>query len=182
MGLCNDNLWGYTTDIISKYQVRWLEAAIVSPCWTSMMVFYVEGDGGHLFGEELNNQKYRTMVRGSCVSYMMPWDDIVRELRENYLDPKLLDVPRRQECLKYLLRVHLTVAGQNLDKHIKQLRVRPFVLLLLLDFLIDRQHEVFRGKGSPSELKELMRKVVAAEYPEHESHLPLAERQGQKGM
>ena len=37
MGLCNDNLWGYVTDIIAKYQVRWLEAAIVSPCWTSML-------------------------------------------------------------------------------------------------------------------------------------------------
>ena len=62
MGLCNDNLWGYTTDIIWRYKVRWLEAAIVSPCWTSMMVFYVEGDGGHLFNEELSNQRYRTKV------------------------------------------------------------------------------------------------------------------------
>ena len=51
-GLCNDNLWGYTTEIISRYKVRWPEAAIVCPCWTSMLVFYVEGDGGHLFGEE----------------------------------------------------------------------------------------------------------------------------------
>ena len=28
MALCNDNFWGYTTDIISRYQVRWIEAAI----------------------------------------------------------------------------------------------------------------------------------------------------------
>ena len=46
MGLCNDNLWGYTTSIIYQYKVRWLEAAIVSPAWTSMLVYYVEGDGG----------------------------------------------------------------------------------------------------------------------------------------
>ncbi len=32
MVLCNDNLWGYTTDLIAKYRVRWIEAAIVSPC------------------------------------------------------------------------------------------------------------------------------------------------------
>ena len=72
----------------------------------------------------------------------------------------------------------MTVAGQDLHKHIKQLRVRPYVLLLLLDFLIDRQHEVFHDKGSPAELKQLMRKVVAEEYPETEGHLPKKERQG----
>ena len=179
MVLCNDNLWGYTTDIISKYQVCWLEAAIVSPTWTSMMMFFVEGDGGHLFGEVLNAQRYRVKVRGSCVSYLMPWEDIIRELRENYLDANLLNIPRKQECLWYMLRVHLNVAGQNLHKYIKQLRVRPYVLLLLLDFLIDRQHEIFRGKGSPAELKQLMRKVVAAEYPEREGHLPPRDRQGE---
>ena len=48
MGLCNDNLWGYTCPLIYKYKVRWLEAAIVTPCWTSFLVYYVEGDQGHL--------------------------------------------------------------------------------------------------------------------------------------
>ena len=38
MGLCNDNFWGFTSDIIYKYRVRWIEAAIVSPCWTTMLV------------------------------------------------------------------------------------------------------------------------------------------------
>ena len=178
MALCNDNLWGYTTDIIATYRVTWLEAAVVNPCWTSMLVFHVEGDGGHLFGEELNKQKYRTSVRGSCVSYLMPWEDIIRELRENYLDTDLLELPRRQSCLKYLLRVHLNVAGQNLEKHLRQLRVRPFVLLLLLDFLIQRQHELFRNKGSPEELRRKMRRIVQEEYPETEAHVPEGLRQG----
>ena len=31
MAVCNDNFWGYTTDIIAKYRVRWIEAAIVLP-------------------------------------------------------------------------------------------------------------------------------------------------------
>ena len=53
MVLCNDNLWGYTTDLIAKYQVRWIEMAIVSPCWTSMLVYYVEEDRGHLMNEEV---------------------------------------------------------------------------------------------------------------------------------
>ena len=76
----------------------------------------------------------------------MPWEDILRELRDNYLDKDFLDIPRREASLKYILRVHLNVAGQNMEKHIKQLRVRPFVRLLLLEFLIGRQHVAFKGK------------------------------------
>ena len=83
MGLCSDNIWGYSTDLVAKYKGRWLEAAIETPVWTSMMVFYVEGDGGHLFDEQLNEPRWRTSVRGSCISYMMPWDDIIRELLKN---------------------------------------------------------------------------------------------------
>ena len=56
-----------------------------------------------------------------------------------------------------MLRVHLSVNGLDFQKHLKQVHVRPFVPLLLLDFLIDRNHEVFRGKGSSLELKEKMR-------------------------
>ena len=71
MGLCNDNLWGYTTDVISKYQVRWIETAIVSPCWTTMLVYYVEGDRGHLMGEEVGQQQFRTKVRSTSCSFHM---------------------------------------------------------------------------------------------------------------
>ena len=178
MGLCNDNLWGYTTALISKYQVRWLEAAIVTPAWTSMIVFYVEGDRGHLFDEKLNEQRWRTMVRGSCISYMMPWEDILRELRENCEDVNLCELPRKSACLKYLMRVHLNVAGTDMDKHMKALKVRPFVLIRLLEFLIDNGHEAFQGKGSPHDLKAKMRAAVAKEYAETEGHLPEEFREG----
>ena len=45
MALCNDNMWGYTTSIIVQHKVRWIEAAAVLPCWTSMIVYYVEDPG-----------------------------------------------------------------------------------------------------------------------------------------
>ena len=66
----------------------------------------------------------------------------------------------------------------DLKRHLRQLHVRPYVLLLLLDFLIDRNHEVFRGKGSALELKEKMREAVARQYPERESQLPDEARNG----
>ena len=52
MVLANDSWWGYTSCLLFKYQVTWLEAAIFQPCWTSMLVCYVEGDEGHLLGEQ----------------------------------------------------------------------------------------------------------------------------------
>ena len=39
MCLANDNLWGYSSDIIVRYKVRWIEAVVVSPCWTNIIVF-----------------------------------------------------------------------------------------------------------------------------------------------
>ena len=102
MVLCNDNFWGYTTDILYRYQVRWIEAAIVNPIWTTMLVYYVEGDYGHLMNEEMGQQKYRTVVRGSCCSFHMPWEDILEELREKALDEDFKEIPRPQECLKYM--------------------------------------------------------------------------------
>ena len=178
MALCNDNFWGYTTELIAKYRVRWIEAAIVSPCWTAMLVFYVEGDWGHLMNEEMGAQKHRTAVKGSCFSFHMPWEDILDTLHQSCEDKDLTVLPRDEECLKYMLRLHLKVGGVDFATHLKQVHVRPFILVLLLHWLIDQGHEVFRGKGSAQVLKERMRKAVQQRYPETERNTPVGERQG----
>ena len=98
----------------------------------------------------------------------MPWEDILEDLKRNCSDRDLTEIPRPEECLKYLLRVHLNVNGLDFKKHLKQLHVRPFVLIALLDFFIDRNHEVFRGKGSAVELRARMREAVSRHYPETE--------------
>ena len=98
MVICNGNFWGYTTDLIAKYQVRWIEMATVNPCWTSMLVYYVEEDRGHLMNEEVGQQKFRTVVRGSCCSFAMPWEDILGDLKI-CLDEVLMEIPRPQACL-----------------------------------------------------------------------------------
>ena len=178
MALSNDNFWGYTTDIITRFQVRWIEAAIVTPCWTNMLVYYVEGDRGHLMNEIQGKQSFRTVVRGSCISYPMPWEDVLESLEQNLVDRDLLQVPHPEKCVKYMLRVLLRVNGFDFKKHLKQVMVRPCVLVELLDFLILKNHEVFRGKGSAKDLRERMRKAVERQYPETEAHKPLSERVG----
>ena len=165
MVLANDNFWGYTSDLIFRYKVRWLEAAIVQPCWTSMLVCYVEGDYGHLMNEELQQQQFRTKVRGSAYSFHMPWEQILEELRQHCLGEELEPIPRKAECLKYILRVHLRIDKYSMEKVLRQLTVRPYVLLQLLYYLIDQNHAVFRGRGSAQQLRERMRAAVQREYP-----------------
>ena len=80
MALGNDNMWGYVTSLIARYKVRWIEMAAVIPCWTSMIVYYVEGDHGHTMTEHVGKASYRTAVRGHCYSFIMPWEDIVRSM------------------------------------------------------------------------------------------------------
>ena len=148
-------------------QVTYLEAAIVQPYWTSLLVCYVEGDSGHLLGEDAQQQKWRTRVRGTAHSFQMPWEDIVAELQDHCDNAAshLERLPLRPECLKYVLKVHLRVDKHNMSKVLRQLTVRPFVLLQLLYFLIEHNHEAFRNKGSVAMLREQMEKAVASYYP-----------------
>jgi hypothetical protein len=68
-----------------------------------------------------------------------------------------------------MLKVHLRVDRQNMAKVLRQLTVRPFVLIQLLYFLIEHNHEVFRNKGSMMELRQKMKEAVAKLYPTSDS-------------
>ena len=94
---------------------------------------------------------------------------IIEDLRRNCADKKVKQLPRPQAALKYMLRLHLNINGLDFSKHLKQVQVRPAVLLHLLHFLIDRNHEVFRGKGTAEELYAQVAQSVEAEYLEEDS-------------
>ena len=125
-------------------------------------------------------QSFFVILLGAAtlILVILPWEDILEELREKTLDKELQEIPRPQECLKYMWRAHVKVAGVDLKKQLKQVHVRPFVLVLLLDYLIEQRHEVFVGKGSAEELRQRMRAAVAREYPEQEADIPEEKRQG----
>jgi hypothetical protein len=176
--LGNDNYWGHTSEALYELNASWIEVAVASPCWTTMLVFYVEGDRGHLLGEKFTQQSWRTRVRGSACSFQMPWEDIVNDLQRNVEDKTVADIPRSAESLKYMLRVHLKIGNVDFAKKLKQLKVRPWVVLRLIYYLIDQNHAVFRGKGTAIVLKERMRTAVEREYPETEGHLPESAREG----
>ena len=89
MALCNDNFWGFVSDVIARLQVRWIEAAAIMPCWTNIVVFYVEGSRGHLMDETLFKGSHRTAVHGKVWSVHLPWEDVVRSLNETISDQEL---------------------------------------------------------------------------------------------
>ena len=103
-----------------------------------MIVYYIEADSGHLMNEVLKENHHRTALRGHAFSFIMPWEDIVKSLHQ-----RIKSIPRDPECLKYTLRLHLKVAGQDSHQHLKQVHLRPAILVLLLQELFSRKHEAF---------------------------------------
>ena len=80
MALSNDNFWGYMSAVVVKHEVRFIETLVAIPIWTTTSIFYVEGDRGHLLQEKLGQKRWRTAMRGYVSSFVMPWEDILRQL------------------------------------------------------------------------------------------------------
>ena len=66
----------------------------------------------------------------------------------------------------------------DFTKKLKQLHVRPHVVLLLLYFLIDSNHWVFQNKGTAEQLKKRKRTAALRVYPGTEGDKPQEERVG----
>ena len=77
-----------------------------------------------------------------------------------------------------MLRLHLKVAGQDFHQHLKQVHLRPGILVLLLEELFSRKHEAFLKSYPAQQMHMDWEQAVLEEYPEKEAHIPLAERRG----
>ena len=99
----------------------------------------------------------------------MPWETIVKDLEGKLRHKDFRFLPRDDECLAYLLSIHLKVAGRDFHEHLKQVHLRPFVLVLLLHELINKGYPVFRDSLPAHLLKEEVEKQVYKIYPETEN-------------
>ena len=179
MALCNDNFWGYATAIITRYKVRWIEMAAVLPVWTNMLVWHIEGDYGHVMREPVGNRAYRTAVRGHAFSFIMPWEDIVKCLDETIMsNDELALLPWDPEVMQNLVRIHLKVGDLDFEQYLKEVKIRPFVLVLLLRELVQRRHGPFADNPNAQKLMERMERAVAKRYPEREPDVPDEQKQG----
>ena len=117
-------------------------------------------------------------MKGHCFSFIMPWESIIKDLNQKVSAQDLAELPRDDECLSYLVRPHLKVAGKDFHQHLKQVHLRPFVLVLLLHELIDNGHPVYDASIPAAILKERVSEAVRQRYPETEERVPLEERKG----
>lgn len=117
----------------------------------------------------------------------MPWAQMLREYSHRLSKDDWAQLPRGLDCLQYLFRLHLKVAGTDLAKGLQQVRLRPCVLVHLLVWLWRIRPDLFTNatsimKRMANTADDAVRAVaearVHAEYPEHEGHLPEHERQG----
>ena len=115
--LANDNFYGFPSDIIVRYGVRWIELAAASPILNCIVCYYVEGDRGHLLDENVFQRKDPINVRGNAYSFAMPWDKIAAKLSQ-VVTGKVdwSELPQNEELLSRTVLFNLRIG--NVDSRI----------------------------------------------------------------
>ena len=151
--LANDNFWGYVTDILYKYRVRWIEAAAACPIFTALICYYVEGDRGHLLNAEQHRPQRAYAVRGNAYSFHMPWENIAHRLGQVLEEEDTTSLPHRAATLRSVVLFSLRIGDVvDLNKWLPQAKLRPYVVLKLLHALVDDKYPFPQCKGK-NELK-----------------------------
>ena len=133
--------WGYATDIIYKYRVRWIESAAACPVFTCLITYYVEGDRGHLMNVEHHRPNRAYAVRGNVYSFYMPWEEVASKLGNVLENDNLVVLPHTEETLASLVLFSLRIGDVvDLNKWMPQARLRPHVVLKLLEALVDAKY------------------------------------------
>ena len=64
--------------------------------------------------EVLKDAQHRTALRGHALTFIMPWEHVIKSLHQG-----VKSIPRDPECLKYMMRLHLKVAGYDFHNHLR---------------------------------------------------------------
>ena len=79
------------------------------------------------------------------------------------------------------MRLHMKVAGHDFHNHLRQVHLRPAILVLLLKELFTRKHEAFLHSAAGQTMNmdksvQQMEADVYKLYPETEGDIPLSRR------
>ena len=113
--------------------------------------------------ETLHRADQRLAIRGNVSAVSLPWEQIYGKFADMTPEQQLATLPHALPALRSM--IHLTVKGML---HAGA-RVRPWVVVALLDHLVDLAHPMFEGyDGTPAELKALFRAKVNQQYGKDE--------------
>jgi len=144
MALANDHWYGYVQDVIARYDARWIECACASLCWTTLITYQLEEPHGHLMNESMQGARGRTAARGNVFSFMMPWEDILKNLRQAQDKSVSVALPNDGAVLAVLVRVHIIGGSIDVTKHLRDVHLRVHVVLSMLQELIARGFPGYR--------------------------------------
>ena len=153
--LTNDNWLGYPTELLYRHRVRWVEAAAACPVWTSVVCFYLEQDRGHLLEEDIHKAEHRVAIRGNVSSFSMPWEDIMATLDPTHQGHRTWEsLPHSPATLQALVKI--TVKGTRYNEALEWVsgaKIRPWVVIALLQHLVDLGHPICQDRDSPDQDK-----------------------------
>jgi len=144
MALANDHWYGYVQDVIARYDARWIECACASLCWTTLITYQLEEPYGHLMNESMQGARGRTAARGNVFSFMMPWEDILKNLRQAQDKSVSVALPNDGSVLAVLVRVHIIGGSIDVTKHLRDVHLRVHVVISMLQELIARGFPGYR--------------------------------------
>ena len=90
-------------EIIARLDVRWIECACASICWTTQIIYHLEAPYGHLMQNEMRGPHARTAVRGSITSFPMPAEAIMKNLQNAIDNSALVPMPHDGKVLSILV-------------------------------------------------------------------------------
>ena len=121
-------------------KVTWLEATIASPVFSGLITYYIEGDQGdkhNLMQVPVGHAQKSWGVRGNLFSFLLPWDEVLRQLFEKIEDGDLSEWPLAPEVARQVVRVSFLRGPESLLSKFKELLVRSWVVKKLAHIYID---------------------------------------------
>ena len=137
----------YVQEVIARLDVRWIECACASLSWTALITYHLGEPYGHLMNSTMQGPERRVAARGNVTSFLMPWEDILRNVQHAAEGSTKVPLPHDGAVLAALLHVHIVGNSLDVSKHLREVHIRPHVVRMLLEELIQRG---FPGYGAYS--------------------------------
>ena len=138
--LTNDNYIGYAHQFIVEKKVTWLEATIASPVFSGVVTYYVEGCSSkrrNLMDTVLGKAERAWKIRGNLFSFLLPWEDVIRQLYEKCEEGNLSQWPWSPDAICQAVRVKFTNGSETLADKFRDLYVRSRVVKTMAAIYID---------------------------------------------
>ena len=119
--------------------------------------------------EELHRSDFRVAVRGNVSSFSMPWEEIYGSLHRLGAEAVLHQLPHAVPVLNTMMK--LAIKGMRhaeIVEWVAGAKLRPWIVVRLLEHLIDSGHPMCEAWADKAALKESLKQRVFSRYGKDE--------------